>query len=184
MDSTCLLLSIFIPVLCTAGLSHEEQVCSFSLTSGHYNCHTWEWKGAGTNVYGHKISLKDLQKSQFLPSLSRPLDPLLSWVSLQTPLQREAWGSKRGGEIVYLTLICSGVSFREMTCNLGGKGQLCLSLLFRGPIYRPEALLPSQPSKLQTISGWPRCCVVHSCGHGLKEETPSRFLSPSPSWAH
>lgn len=100
-------------------------------------------------------------ESRFLPSLALPVDPLLSSFyspSLPAPLQREARGSERGGGIVYLTLICSVVSFGEMTGNLGGKGQLFLSLLFRGPIYRPRALLPPHLPKLQTISGWPRCC--------------------------
>lgn len=124
-------------------------------------------------------------ESGFLPSLALPVDPLLSSfyspsLPLPAPLQREARGSERGGGIVYLTLICSVVSFGEMTGNLGGKGQLFLSLLFRGPIYRPRALLPPHLPKLQTISGCGMLLWVHSCGQGLKEETPSRSLSPSP----
>lgn len=95
--------------------------------------------------------------SAFTLSPSRSL-AVISFICPLSQLPSKAWGSKRGGEIVCLTSICSVVSFREMTCNLGGKGQLFLSLLFRRPIYRPEALLPLQPSKLQTISGWSHCC--------------------------
>lgn len=144
-----------------------------------------ERERAGTNVDRHKIFLKDLQNHGFcLHSLSPSIPCCHHFIrplSLsQLPLQREARGSERGGGIVYLTLICSVVSFGEMTGNLGGKGQLFLSLLFRGPIYRPWALLPPHLPKLQTISGCGMLLWVHSCGQGLKEETPSRSLSPSP----
>lgn len=65
--------------------------------------------------------------------LSLSLNPSLSSFYSPSPcsLQRR-WEKKGGveysgwGGMVYLTLICPVVSFREMTCNLRGKGQLFL----------------------------------------------------------
>lgn len=182
-DSSRPPLSISIPALCTAGLSHKEQVGSSSLTSGHYRCHTRSERGLAPTWTGTKSSSKTFRitASAFTRSPRRSLAVIIFIRPLSLlPLQREARGSERGGGIVYLTLICSVVSFGEMTGNLGGKGQLFLSLLFRGPIYRPRALLPPHLPKLQTISGCGMLLWVHSCGQGLKEETPSRSLSPSP----
>lgn len=70
-DSSRPPLSISIPALCTAGLSHKEQVGSSSLTSGHYRCHTRSERGLAPTWTGTKSFLKDLQNHGFcLHSLS------------------------------------------------------------------------------------------------------------------
>lgn len=80
---------------------------------------------------GYKNLFQRPSKSQFLPSrtLSIPFCHHFILSSLSAPF----WGG--GGS--YLTLICSVVSFREMTCNSRGKGQLFLFPSFESQFPAP-----------------------------------------------
>lgn len=115
------ILFIFVSRLCTepAGLSHKEQVGSTSLTSSHYQHGSQSERGKPPGM-GRKTYFKDLQNPSFYPhSLSIPCCH-----HFILPLPASFWGEVgERGWIVYLALICSVVSFGEMTCNLRGKGQ-------------------------------------------------------------
>lgn len=128
----------------------------------------------GKNQQGWAQNLSQRpSKSRFLPSLppSRSLAVIILFALSLLPSKERCRG-KRGGGIVYLTLICSVVSFGEMTCNLGGKGQLFLFPLFWEPIYSPRGLLFST----ETCKLFQVCHIVSGSliWRRLKEETPSR----------
>lgn len=149
-------------------MSYKEQVGSSSLTSSHYQ-HS-SWSNRKTTRDGCKTYLKDLQNPSFYPlSLSRSLSQslaviILFAVSLLPSAERgkKGWGDGEGGGLVYLTLICPVVSFREMTCNLGGKGRLFLFPSSEGQFTAPGDFF----LKLRTISGSATLFLIHSAGRG------------------
>lgn len=118
-------------------------------------------------------------KSHFLPSLPLSIPCCHHFI---LPLPAPFWGEVgERGWIVYLTLICSVVSFGEMTCILGGKGQLFLFPSSESQFTAPGDLF----LKLQTISRLPHCFEFTQL-EGAKEEAPllSSF-SPNPiKWTH
>lgn len=104
-------------------------------------------------------------KSQFLPSLPLSIPCCHHFI---LPLPAPFWGEVgERGWIVYLTLICSVVSFGEMTCNLGGKGHLFLFPSSESQFTAPGDVFP----KLQTISHLPHCFGFTQL-EGAKEEAP------------
>lgn len=142
-----------------AGLSYKEQVGSSFLTSSHYQHSSWSERGKPPGM-----GVKPLSKTFKIPvsTLALSLNPSLS--SFYSPslcsLQRRGEKGERGGGLVYLTLICPVVSFREMTCNLGGKGQLFLFPSSESQFTAPGDFF----LKLRTISGSATLFLIHSAG--------------------
>lgn len=99
----------------------------------------WERK---TTRDGCKTHFKDLQNPSCSPrflslrlSLSIPPSHLgFFYPAFLCSLFGRRIKRRRG---CYLTLICPVVSFREMTCNLRGKGQLFLFPLLRANLQTP-----------------------------------------------
>lgn len=117
-----------------AGVSYKEQVGSSALTSSHYQHSSWSERAKPPGM-----GVKPLSKTFkiWVSTLALHLNPSLS--SFYSPSLCSLQRRRKGGG-VYLTLICPVVSFREMTCNLRGKGQLFLFPLFWEPIYSPRGL--------------------------------------------
>lgn len=110
-DSSCPPLSIFIPALYTAGLSHKEQVGSSSLTSGHYRCHTRSERGLEPTWTGTESSSKTLRitVSAFTRSPRRSLAVIILFaLSPSSPPKRGAgeW-KRRRNSLLDLNLLSS-----------------------------------------------------------------------------
>lgn len=96
-DSTCLLPSIFIPVLCTAGLQESQRAGVLILVdkrSLSLPCSAWE--RAGTNVDGHKDfpgRPSKITVSAFTLSPSRPF----AVIRFIRPLSQLPSKERRGG---------------------------------------------------------------------------------------
>lgn len=145
-----------------AGLSYKEQVGSSSLTSSHYQHSSWSERGKKKTP---GMGVKPISKTFKIPvspprSLSQSLAVIILFALSLLPSE-ERRGEKVGG-MVYLTLICPVVSFREMTCNLGGKGQLFLFSSSESQFTAPGDFF----LKLQTISGSATMFLIHSAGRG------------------
>lgn len=114
---------------------------------------------------GTKTFFKDLQNPSFYP---HALSQSLSVIILFCPLSLLPFG---GGGGSYLTLICSVVSFREMTRNSRGKGQLFLFPSFESQFTAPEDVFvffncePSQVCHVvsESLSWKPLKRTPHSC---------------------
>lgn len=160
--------------------------------------HNSEWKDLQpTWTRNTKPSQPRRPSKKTASALSLPPSPCVAVMILfahshgsPPPSKERHGGVKRGGGIFYLTLICSVVSFGEMTCNLGGKGQLFGSLpLLRANLQAAGTLAPTSSlslslPKLQTISGWPRCCGFTHVDRGAKRGDTFTSPYPSPSRAH
>lgn len=112
------------------------------------------------------MGVKPISKTFKIPvspprSLSQSLAVIILFALSLLPSEERRWGEKVGG-MVYLTLICPVVSFREMTCNLGGKGQLFLFSSSESQFRAPRDFF----LKLQTISGSATMFLIHSAGRG------------------
>lgn len=145
-----------------AGLTYKKQVGSSSLTSSHYQHSSWNERGKPPGM-----GVKPLSKTFRIPvstlalSLSQSLPVIILFALSLLPSEERGEGKKRGG-MVYLTLICPVVSFREMTCNLGGKGQLFLFPSSESQFTAPGDFF----LKLPTISGSATLFLIHSAGRG------------------
>lgn len=147
----------------------ESQRAGGLILSDKQPLSTWflEWEGKTTRD-GRKNLFQRPSKSQFLPSLSLSIPCCHHFIRpLSAPFWGEVGGKWGGGGLVYLTLICSVVSFGEMTCNLGGKGQL-----FPFPSSESQFTAPGDFFlKLRTISGLPHCFWFTQL-EGAKKEAP------------
>lgn len=108
---------------------HNEQVSSSSLTSSHYQNGAIEGNPPGT---GAKNLLQRPSKSPFLPSRSPSISCCHHFIHCLSAAFNERLGKWLcGGEGgVHLTLICSIVSFTEMTSNFRGKRVIVFFLSF------------------------------------------------------
>lgn len=143
-----------------AGLSCNKQVGSSALTSSYYQHTSWSERGRKKPPPG--MSVRPLSKTKIwastrltTPTIHHPPRSVLYChhfiPHLLPPIRGE--GIKKRG--LYLTLICPAVSFREMTCNLRGKGQSFFLFFFlpSSPRAHFRTSFFSRPSKtLQTIS--------------------------------
>lgn len=110
---------------------------------------------------GAKTYFKDLQNPSFYPhSLFQSLAVIILFALSLLPSE-ERWG-KNGRGVVYLTLICSVVSFGEMTCNLGGKGQLFLFPSSEIQFTAPGDFFPKAANYFRFATLF----LIHSAGRG------------------
>lgn len=109
----------------------KAHVGSSSLTRGALlSTQFMEWDRK-TNREGSKNLFQRPSKSYFLLPCALFSQSLLIILVLPLLYFLQNRPKKKGQGMVYLTLICPVVSFREMTCYLRGKGQLfCFALGF------------------------------------------------------
>ncbi len=127
------------------------------------------------------MGVKPLSKTFKIPvsTLALSLNPCLSSFYSPSLCSLQKRGEKRRGVWGgYLTLICPVVSFREMTCNLGGKGQLFL-------FPSSESQFTAPGDFFSKAANYFRFChiVFDSLSwKGLKEQAPSLSLFSIFPW--